>query len=268
MPLLELPGVTLGAQNTAIIVPITASDIEAVRTQAQLAAASSADLVEWRVDAFTEALAPGTAPEEKLLAPIAQMIHKTSGLPVLATVRTKPQGGAFTGSPTDYEQLVGLLATLAGIVAVDVEYHHPAARGAIELAHRANTAVIASHHDFASTPRINDMVAHLEAMEQTGAQVCKLAVMPQSAADTARLLLATAQRALTASTPLITIAMGELGRASRINGRTFGSCASFASVDEQGSAPGQLPVDELARVLEIIEHRPRVTGHHTVVTEQ
>lgn len=51
--------------------------------------------------------------------------------------------------------------------------------------------------------------------------------------------------------------MGRLGLASRLCGRDFGSCASFAALDEHGSAPGQLPLDDLAQALSIVRHAER-----------
>ncbi|CEG94557.1 type I 3-dehydroquinate dehydratase [Propionibacterium freudenreichii] len=251
MAVLELAGLTLGGPHTAIIVPLTGADPGAVQAQAEVASQPAVDLVEWRVDAF----APGA--DDALLADTARHIRTTTGKPLLATVRTGSEGGHFTGSPEDYARLVATLAGLDDVDAVDVEYRHPAAPETIASAHRASTAVIGSFHDFAGTPSLDAMVAHLEAMEQAGAQLCKLAVMPHNPEDTARLLLATATRSRDAHTPLLTIAMRRLGLASRLCGRDFGSCASFAALDEHGSAPGQLPLDDLAQALSIVRHAER-----------
>ena len=195
--------------------------------------------------------------DDALLADTARHIRTTTGKPLLATVRTGSEGGHFTGSPEDYARLVATLAGLDDVDAVDVEYRHPAAPETIASAHRASTAVIGSFHDFAGTPSLDAMVAHLEAMEQAGAQLCKLAVLPHNPEATARLLLATATRSRDAHTPLLTIAMGRLGLASRLCGRDLGSCASFAALDEHGSAPGQLPLDDLAQALSIVRHAER-----------
>lgn len=247
MAVLELAGLTLGGPHTAIIVPITGASRSEVAAQAQRACDPSVNLVEWRVDAFA------IGADEALLADTARDIRSTTGKPLLATVRTGAEGGRFTGSPEDYSALVAALAAMPDVDAVDVEYRHPRAPESIAAAHRADKAVFASFHDFVGTPSLDAIIAHLEAMEQTGAQLCKLAVMPHNPQDTARLLLATATRLRDAHTPLLTIAMGRLGLASRLCGGDFGSCASFAALDAQGSAPGQLPLHELAAALAIIE---------------
>ena len=44
------------------------------------------------------------------------------------------------------------------------------------------------------------------------------------------------------------MAMGDLGKVTRVSGELFGSCLTFASVG-RASAPGQIAVDELDRIL-------------------
>lgn len=84
------------------------------------------------------------------------------------------------------------------------------------------------------------MVNTLTDMVRRGADIAKLAVMPHTPADTARLLEATAQAAQATGndTPLITMSMGQQGMVSRICGAAFGSCAGFATAGVS-SAPGQ-----------------------------
>lgn len=56
-----------------------------------------------------------------------------------------------------------------------------------------------------------------------------------------------------ADRPLLTMSMGGTGTVSRLAGEIFGSCATFGTIGES-SAPGQIPADELAQVLDVI-HR-------------
>ncbi len=112
--------------------------------------------------------------------------------------------------------------------------------------------IVASTHDFTGTPSPQVIADQLEAMAATGADVCKLAVMPHSALDVAALLTATATRATVSKVPLITMAMGPLGIVSRLAGQVFGSCATFATLGDAGSAPGQVPLDEVLRALDLL----------------
>ena len=86
-----------------------------------------------------------------------------------------------------------------------------------------------SSHNFAETPPTETMVNTLTDMVRRGADIAKLAVMPHTPADTARLLEATAQAAQATGndTPLITMSMGQQGMVSRICGAAFGSCAGL-----------------------------------------
>ena len=54
-----------------------------------------------------------------------------------------------------------------------------------------------------------------------------------------------------AKTPIITISMSGLGVVSRIAGEIFGSSITFGSA-EVASAPGQIEVSELYKILNII----------------
>ncbi len=57
---------------------------------------------------------------------------------------------------------------------------------------------------------------------------------------------------MTSRVPLITMSMGPLGAVSRLAGQVFGSCATFATLGDAGSAPGQLPLDDVLSALDLI----------------
>jgi 3-dehydroquinate dehydratase-1 len=73
--------------------------------------------------------------------------------------------------------------------------------------------------------------------------------MPQSEEDVSRLLSVAKAVCDEFDRPLIAIAMGRLGTVSRTEGERYGSAMTFAALG-QGSAPGQIPVDQLRRELE------------------
>ncbi len=51
--------------------------------------------------------------------------------------------------------------------------------------------------------------------------------------------------------PVVTMAMGRMGLLSRISGQIFGSCITFGTLGK-ASAPGQLPMAEVAAILDRI----------------
>lgn len=229
-------------QSPAVIVPLIGAGAEELGAQA-LAAGRFGDLVEWRVDAFGEPF------DSQHLAHTAAMLREASRRPLIATVRTVHEGGGFEGDDEDYLRLVETLADSPAVNLVDVEAARSTARRCIVRAGEQGTAVIASHHDVTGTPEVGRMVDELAQLESTGAQFVKLAVMAHSAADTARLLLASAQHHEVAGVPFLTMTMGPAGLASRVVGHLFGSCATFASLGDLSSAPGQPSVEGLRAVL-------------------
>ena len=117
-------------------------------------------------------------------------------------------------------------------------------------AHKAGVTVVCSSHDFHKTPSRTEMVTRLTAMQQAGADLPKLAVMPNSPSDVLELLAATAEMAEQhPETPVITMSMGALGAVSRLCGETFGSAMTFANPG-QASAPGQVALDVVNEVLD------------------
>ena len=138
---------------------------------------------------------------------------------------------------------------------VDIEFFTAGAGlpGLIAQAHAHGTAVVCSSHDFAKTPPQAEMTARLCAMQAAGADLPKLAVMPQNRRDVLALLAATAEMAERhPETPVITMSMGALGAVSRICGEAMGSAMTFASAGK-ASAPGQIELDVLAPILDRAE---------------
>ena len=111
-----------------------------------------------------------------------------------------------------------------------------------------------SNHDFGKTPSQSDIVYRLRRMQDMGADIPKIAVMPQSRRDVITLLAATEEMASDyADRPIITMSMSGLGSISRFSCEVFGSCMTFGS-GSMASAPGQIEAEELYGVLASIHH--------------
>lgn len=132
-------------------------------------------------------------------------------------------------------------------------FHKIPARELIEELHRAGVKVIGSNHDFNKTPNQDEMIKRLKEIRELGADIPKIAVMPNSPGDVLTLLSATLKVAESGmDCPIITMSMGKDGMVSRISGGTFGSALTFGTVGK-ASAPGQIPVKELREMLEILK---------------
>lgn len=125
-------------------------------------------------------------------------------------------------------------------------------RELIDNAHSSGVAVVCSSHDFQKTPDKNELVSRMVKMQQVGADLPKVAVMPHDSTDVLTLLSATIEmKNKYFVTPVITISMGKLGVASRLCGEVFGSAMTFASAGDS-SAPGQISFDVMNLVLDSI----------------
>ncbi|MFD3811726.1 type I 3-dehydroquinate dehydratase [Rhodococcus sp. NPDC058639] len=242
--------VTIGEGAPKIIVSITGRTPGELLAQVEALSGRPVDIVEWRVD-FFDSLDDTTA----VIDQAGTLASLAGGKPLLATCRTSEEGGEARIDDDAYADLVVTLAECGAVDLVDVEYR----RGGREVerivaaAHIRNIAVVASNHDFDATPPKEEIIARLRTMQVLGADVCKIAVMPRSAADVLTLLDAT--RIMYedhAERPLITMSMGGLGVISRIAGQVFGSAATFGMVGA-ASAPGQVDASELRALLDVLE---------------
>ncbi len=75
--------------------------------------------------------------------------------------------------------------------------------------------------------------------------------MPTTPDDVLNLLRATYRAIQILEQPLISISMGALGVLTRIAGWQYGSSVTYA-VGHGSSAPGQIPIEDVRRVQEIL----------------
>ena len=170
------------------------------------------------------------------------------------TFRTSKEGGEKAITPEAYAEL-NLKAAKSGYVdLIDVEIFTGDAvvRRIIDGAHAAGVKVIASNHDFDKTPAKSDIIYRLRKMQDMGADIPKIAVMPQNKRDVLTLLSATEEMVTDyADRPIITMSMTGTGVISRLCGEVFGSSMTFGAA-KKASAPGQIGVSDLNSVLTLL----------------
>lgn len=246
---LTIRNITLGEGSPKIIVPIVDSDKQAILDRAAGFANYPIDMVEWRADFFNQA--------QDFPAVKDVLNGLRNCLPdkiLLFTFRTRQEGGAQSISPEDYLALNRQAAESGCVDLIDVEIFAKNAAENIKVIHSAGAKVVGSNHAFDGTPPHSEILYRLRKAQDIGADIPKIAVMARSARDVLTLLSATEEMFTNyADRPLLTMSMGGEGTVSRLAGEIFGSCATFGTIG-QSSAPGQIPVSELAQVLDII-HR-------------
>ncbi|MFC2547088.1 MAG: type I 3-dehydroquinate dehydratase [Actinomyces oris] len=267
----------------AVAVSLTGPSLAQARTQARSAVVAGADVLELRVDLLEEAGALAAPDPLDVATAAAQVLECLRGLgeaiaadgadagaPVLLTCRTTAEGGRAQLDDASYGAL--LRSVLDGLTdwaperrpaAIDVEVQRGCLPQVCEQAHGLGIDVVASFHDFETTPADEVLEEVLARMAREGADLAKIAVWPTSAQDVARLLGVCARATADAGersglgVPVAAMSMGALGAVSRV-APAFGSALTFAVVpDEQGqaraSAPGQLPIQDVRRCLELLQ---------------
>ena len=240
--MVSLRGLPLEAACPRIIVPLFARSLDALRPLALAAAADpAAEVVELRLDPL---------PEADFAAALA-LVRGLTEKPLLVTIRTKAEGGNVELTHEEYLRFLHTVLDTDCADLLDIEFFTAGADlpRLVEQAHSAGVAVVCSSHDFTKTPPRAELVSRMVQMQQAGADLPKLAVMPRCRTDVLELLAATAEMAdLHPETPVITMSMGALGAVSRLAGEAFGSAMTFANPG-QASAPGQVSLDIVNEVL-------------------
>lgn len=249
---LTVRDLVIGSGRTKLIVPLSAPSLPELLPLARAAAESGADAVEWRADGFA-AVSDPLALENALCA----LREALGALPLLFTLRTAREGGAFSLGEAEYSRICAQAIRSRRIDLIDLEPSAFSAEEALSAligeAHESGVAVVASRHDFQGTPPRETLLAVLYGLRDTGADLVKLAVMPRTEADVFALMEASSLACASLDCPVIAISMGALGMPSRVACRLSGSAMTFAALGSHASAPGQIELAALRRMIALLE---------------
>lgn len=229
VPALHLGPLALGPQPR-IAVPFDGS---ATREAVAALRQRGLDVAELRLDLFAERSA----------AALQARLADFAGLPTLATIRLRAEGGGWDGP--EGERLDLYRALLPAVDGVDVELAAPIRDEVLAAAREAGRLSIASHHDFAGTPAPEALAEILARGRAAGADVVKIAAAVSGRDDLralAGLLVAHPD------VPMIVVGMGEAALVSRVLFPALGSLLTYAHAG-RATAPGQIPFDELRALL-------------------
>lgn len=240
----------IGEGVPKICVPIVAKTTTKIIDEAAGLIDLELDLVEWRIDWFE-----GIEDTDAVVA-LARTLNETLGtdVPLLCTIRTASEGGEAAIGIEDYCALNRALIASGAVDLVDVELFlgDDVMSELVAYAHDNGVAIVASNHDFDATPSRNEIIARLKHMQDLGADILKIAVMPNSHRDVIELIAATEEMANEHATqPIVTMSMSGKGAISRMCGEVFGSAITFGCASK-ASAPGQIDVSDLRTLLTII----------------
>ena len=248
MKTVKVRKLVLGQGRPKICVPLTGRSLEELGKQLDSLKSYPADMLEWRCDWFE-----GASDRHEIGQALALIREQAGGLPLLVTFRTAAEGGERAIEEGAYYALLEDLACRREPDLLDMEAWFNSEKTAAVTAglQRRGKKVVLSYHSFSGTPPLEEMTGRLKEMAAMGADLAKIAVMPDSIEDVYSLLRASSMVHELDLCPLITMAMGRQGLLSRLCGEISGSCLTFGSAGAS-SAPGQVAADRLKLVLEDI----------------
>ena len=170
-------------------------------------------------------------------------ILRARSKPLLLTCRSESEGG-HCGDDDLKRRRTLLEAVKRGYDYVDIEHRS----GLLDvMREKAGRGLVVSYHDFERMPA--DLELLYAAMRDQGADVVKIAGTPRSIADVGRLHAFAKRANAGGGPPVVPVAMGPLGVASRILAGRIGAPFTFASVAAGAeSAPGQIPAAIMANL--------------------
>ena len=208
--------------------------------KATAAFALGTDLVEFRIDLLED---PSSIRGED----ISRFARRS-----IITVRRRDEGGGFRGPESERMRLISEMSQLKPVY-VDIELSTAKENPKWfmeEVSKRTKTIV--SWHDFGGTPSTRVLQ---ETREEAGAlgDVAKIVTMARKRQDNLRVL-----KLYEEDGPLIAFCMGEAGKASRLAAMRLGSPVTYASLPNEGVAPGQIPLATIIRLKKAWEAAGRV----------
>ncbi|WP_312832317.1 type I 3-dehydroquinate dehydratase [Sedimentibacter saalensis] len=230
-----------------ICIPLTGKNITSILDAINDLNQVDHDLAELRIDFYEDV--DDFSKVVVLLKKIREIYFK----PLLFTFRTKKEGGVHDMSEENYFELIHMAIDSGLIDMVDIELfsHEESLRKAVAFAHEKLIKVVMSNHDFHKTPDKDEIIKRLVKMQENGADISKIAVMPTCNDDVLELLSATMEVKNKYGFPCITMSMGKLGAITRLSGELFGSCMTFAAV-KNTSAPGQISAAKVKDILDLL----------------
>ena len=247
--MITINGVEFGAGVPKICIPIVEKTEKEILQEALKIKEASCDVVEWRIDFFNEVY-----DYERVLEVLKELKKLFCNKILLVTFRTRQEGGQKDMTPELYQVILEKIIESKNADMVDVELFigDSIFEGLVKMARSNGCYIIGSNHDFDKTPSCEEIVERLLKMNELGADISKIAVMPNGMEDVSTLLRATAiMKDCHKDVTVVSMSMGQLGMISRITGEIFGSAMTFGILDKP-SAPGQIGLEQLQDIMKSI----------------
>ena len=162
---------------------------------------------------------------------------------IVCTLRPKTEGGKFPGNEKERIAILKLIAEYNPFL-LDVEFNTLKRNSSlVRYLKSTKTKLLVSWHDFKKTPSTAELKKKMNQMRKFSSNV-KIVSTAKSTDDSNRMLELYSKKG---SNNLISFAMGDLGRISRILCLYLGSPYTYVSLGK-AIAPGQFSVDEVKKI--------------------
>ncbi len=162
---------------------------------------------------------------------------------IVCTLRPKTEGGKFSGSEKERIAILKLIAEYNPFL-LDVEFNTLKRNSSLRRYLKSTkTKLLVSWHDFKKTPSSAELKKKMNQMSKFSSNV-KIVSTAKSTDDSNRMLELYSKKG---KNNLISFAMGDLGRISRILCLYLGSPYTYVSLGK-AIAPGQFSVDEVRKI--------------------
>ena len=205
-----------------------------IRSKLKVALKKS-DYVEIRLDFLKSEQIP------KTLEIIKKDLNK-----VVCTLRPKTEGGKFTGNEKERISIIKLIAEYNPFL-LDIEFNTlNKNKELFRYLKSTKTQLLVSWHDFKKTPKNSELKNKIKQMSKFSINV-KIVSTAKSTDDSTRMLELYSNKG---KNNLISFAMGDFGRISRILCLYLGSPYTYVSLGK-AIAPGQFSVDEVKKIINL-----------------
>ena len=207
---------------------------EKIRSKLKVALKKS-DYVEIRLDFLKSEQIP------KTLEIIKKDLNK-----VVCTLRPKTEGGKFAGNEKERISIIKLIAEYNPFL-LDIEFNTlNKNKELFRYLKSTKTQLLVSWHDFKKTPKNSELKNKIKQMSKFSTNV-KIVSTAKSTDDSTRMLELYNNKG---KNNLISFAMGDFGRISRILCLYLGSPYTYVSLGK-AIAPGQFSVDEVKKIINL-----------------
>ncbi|MEZ0323338.1 MAG: type I 3-dehydroquinate dehydratase [Hydrogenothermaceae bacterium] len=159
---------------------------------------------------------------------------------ILITVRSKAEGGGRDIPDLERVKIFENVVEMADIL--DVEFSSESIREEIiNLAKCNGKLSLVSYHDFEKTPNVEFIQNYIDVVKSIGGDIVKFAFKVNSFEDVANIMCITHKNR---DRNIVAIAMGDVGKISRVAGFIFGSIITYTYIGES-FAPGQIEIGKL-----------------------